>query len=68
MDSQVTITDVHHLRPLGFCPTMETGPTCHQALGVASHLTASLGKENCSGITPGATVGDMGPGVLRPEA
>ena len=63
MDSQVTITDVHDLKPLGFCPTMETGPTCHQALGVASRPTASLEKGDRPGITPGATVGDMGPGV-----
>ncbi len=63
MDSQVTITDVHGLRPLGFCTTMEIGPTCHQALGVASRPTASLEKGDRPGITPGATVGDMGPGV-----
>nr|BAD19349.1 unknown protein [Oryza sativa Japonica Group] len=34
---------------------METGPTCHQALGVASRPTASLEKGDRPGITPGAT-------------
>ena len=62
-DGQDTVTDMRGLRPLGFNPITETGPTCHQVLGVASRPTVSLKEGDRPGITPGATVGDMGPGV-----